>query len=88
MDISHSNSKTRFEERLNSWRDSKYRRALGSSDRVPQILVDAANKPEVIHRIRNLMILARIADTPEPELLGPGLPDSGCAARHKCNFSF
>src|SRR5260370_30169225 len=45
------------------------RGALGSSDKVLQILVDAANKPEVIRGIRNLMILARIADTLEPELL-------------------
>src|SRR5260370_370402 len=45
------------------------RGALGSSDKVLQILVDAANKPEVIRGMRNLMILARIADTLEPELL-------------------
>src|SRR5258708_11080526 len=45
------------------------RGTLGSSDKVLQILVDAANKPEVIRGIRNLMILARIADTLEPELL-------------------
>jgi hypothetical protein len=43
---------------------------------------------KLIRRIRNLMIFARIADTPEPELPGPGLPDSGCAACHKCNVSF
>jgi uncharacterized protein YjgD (DUF1641 family) len=45
------------------------RGALGSSDKVLQILVDAANTPEAIRGIRNLMILARIADTLEPELL-------------------
>jgi uncharacterized protein YjgD (DUF1641 family) len=45
------------------------RGALGSSDKVLQILVDSANEPEVIRGIRNLMILARIADALEPELL-------------------
>ena len=45
------------------------RGALGSSDKVLQILVDAVNTPEVIRGIRNFMILARIADTLEPELL-------------------
>ena len=45
------------------------RGALGSSDKVLQILVDAVNTPEVIRGIRNIMILARIAGTLEPELL-------------------
>jgi len=43
--------------------------ALGSSERVLQILVDVANKPEMIRGIRNLMILAKIADGFEPEFL-------------------
>ena len=34
-----------------------------------KILVDVANKPEIIRGIRNLMILAKIADSFEPELL-------------------
>ena len=45
------------------------RGALGSSDKVMQILVDAANTPEAITGIRNFMILTRIAGTLEPELL-------------------
>jgi uncharacterized protein YjgD (DUF1641 family) len=43
--------------------------ALGSSDKVLQILVDTGNSPEVIRAIRNLMILAKILDTVDPELL-------------------
>ncbi|MBV9873701.1 MAG: hypothetical protein JO025_03140 [Verrucomicrobia bacterium] len=42
---------------------------LGSSEKVLKILVDFANKPEIIRGIRNLMILARIADSFEPKLL-------------------
>jgi uncharacterized protein YjgD (DUF1641 family) len=45
------------------------RGGLGSSDKVLQILVDAANTPEAITGIRNFMILTRIAGTLEPELL-------------------
>ena len=45
------------------------RGALGSSDKVLQILVDAVNTPEAICGIRNFMILIRIAGTLEPELL-------------------
>jgi uncharacterized protein YjgD (DUF1641 family) len=45
------------------------RGALGSSDKVLQILVDAANKPEVIRGIRNAMIIAKIADAIDPNLL-------------------
>jgi uncharacterized protein YjgD (DUF1641 family) len=45
------------------------RGALGSSDKVLQILVDAVNTPEAIQGIRNFMILIRIAGTLEPELL-------------------
>ena len=43
--------------------------ALGSGEKVLQILVDAGNTPEVIRGIRNLMILAKILDGLEPELL-------------------
>ena len=45
------------------------RGALGSSDKMLQILVDAVNTPEAICGIRNFMILIRIAGTLEPELL-------------------
>ena len=45
------------------------RGALGSRDKVLQILVDAVNTPEAIRGIRNFMILTRIAGTLEPELL-------------------
>ena len=45
------------------------RGALGSSDKVLQILVDAVNTREALCGIRNLMILVRIAGTMEPELL-------------------
>ena len=45
------------------------RGALGSGDKVLEILVDAANAPETITAIRNFMILTRIAGTLEPELL-------------------
>ena len=43
--------------------------ALGSSEKVLQILVDTANTPEVIRGIRNAMILAKIADAIDPNLL-------------------
>jgi len=43
--------------------------ALGSSDKVLQILVDAGNTPEVIRGIRNLMILAKIFEGIDAELL-------------------
>src|ERR1700748_3261463 len=42
--------------------------ALGSSEKVLQILVDTANTPEVIRGIRNAMILAKIADAIDPTL--------------------
>jgi uncharacterized protein YjgD (DUF1641 family) len=42
---------------------------LGSSEKVLKILVDVANKPEIIRGLRNLMILAKIADSFEPEFL-------------------
>jgi uncharacterized protein YjgD (DUF1641 family) len=43
--------------------------ALGSSEKVLQIVVDAGNTPEVIRGIRNVMVLAKILDSIEPELL-------------------
>src|ERR1700740_3134542 len=43
--------------------------ALGSSEKVLKIVVDVANKPEMIRGIRNLMILAKMAGALEPEVL-------------------
>ena len=43
--------------------------ALGSSEKVLQILVDTANTPEVVRGIRNSMIIAKIADAIDPNLL-------------------
>jgi hypothetical protein len=43
--------------------------ALGSSEQVLQILVNAANTPEMIRGIRNLMIAAKLANWFEPGLL-------------------
>jgi uncharacterized protein YjgD (DUF1641 family) len=40
--------------------------ALGSSEKVLQILVNTANIPEVIRGIRNAMILAKIVDSIDP----------------------
>src|SRR5271165_1903725 len=40
--------------------------ALGSSEKVLQILVNTANTLEVIRGIRNAMILAKIADSIDP----------------------
>jgi uncharacterized protein YjgD (DUF1641 family) len=45
------------------------RGALGSSEKVLQILVDTANTPEMIRGIRNVMILAKIGATLDPKLL-------------------
>jgi len=42
--------------------------ALGSSEKVLKLLVDVANKPEMIRGIRNMMIVAKIANSLEPEL--------------------
>jgi uncharacterized protein YjgD (DUF1641 family) len=43
--------------------------ALRSGDEVLQILVNVANTPEMIRGIRNLMILAKVANSFEPEIL-------------------
>lgn len=42
---------------------------LGSSEQVLQILVNVANNPEMIRGIRNMMILAKVANSFEPEIL-------------------
>jgi len=45
------------------------RGALGSSDRVIEIIVEAAQTPESVRGIRNILILAKILGTVEPELM-------------------
>jgi uncharacterized protein YjgD (DUF1641 family) len=45
------------------------RGALGSSDKVIEIIVEAAKTPESIRGIRNMIIMAKILGTLEPELL-------------------
>src|SRR5437867_13244238 len=45
------------------------RGGLGSSDRVLDILVEAANAPEAVRGIRNIIILAKILGTIEPDLM-------------------
>jgi uncharacterized protein YjgD (DUF1641 family) len=45
------------------------RGALGSSDKVIEIAVEAAKLPESIRGIRNLIILSKILGTIEPELV-------------------
>jgi uncharacterized protein YjgD (DUF1641 family) len=45
------------------------RGALGSSDRVIEIIVEAANTPESIRGIRNILIMAKILGTIEPEFV-------------------
>jgi uncharacterized protein YjgD (DUF1641 family) len=42
---------------------------LGSSEQVLQILVNVANTPEMVRGLRNMMILAKIANSFEPEIL-------------------
>jgi uncharacterized protein YjgD (DUF1641 family) len=43
--------------------------ALGSGEKVLEIAVTAANTPEVIHGIRNFIILTRLFATLEPKML-------------------
>lgn len=43
--------------------------ALGSSDKVLQIIIDAVNTPAVVRGLRNLMILIAAADEIGPDLL-------------------
>jgi len=45
------------------------RGALGSSDRVIEIMVEATKSPESIRGIRNLIILGKVLGTIEPELV-------------------
>jgi len=45
------------------------RGALGSSDKVIEIVVEAAKTPESIRGIRNILILAKILGTIEPEVV-------------------
>ena len=45
------------------------RGALGSSDKVIEIIVEAAKTPEAIRGIRNTIILAKILGSIEPELV-------------------
>src|SRR5271170_6093381 len=45
------------------------RGALGSGEKILEILVEAANSPEVIRGIRNFMILTKLFATLEPKLL-------------------
>src|SRR5882757_7051217 len=45
------------------------RGALGSSDKVIEIIVQGANNPEVICGMRNLVVLAKILGTIEPSLV-------------------
>jgi len=43
--------------------------ALGSSEKLLEILVKVANTPDMIRGIRNMMILVKITNSFEPELL-------------------
>jgi len=45
------------------------RGALGSSDKVLEIVVEAIKAPESIRGIRNFLVLARLLGTIEPELV-------------------
>ena len=45
------------------------RGALGSSDKVIEIIVEAAKTPDSVRGIRNVIILAKILGTIEPELV-------------------
>lgn len=45
------------------------RGALGSSDKVIEIIVEAAKTPDSVRGIRNVIILAKILGTIEPEML-------------------
>src|SRR5882672_5240139 len=62
------------------------RGGLGSSDKVLNILVDAAKTPEAIIATRNLLILSKVVFTLEPELLEnitQAVPDSLARAREQ-----
>jgi uncharacterized protein YjgD (DUF1641 family) len=60
------------------------RGGLGSSDKILEILVDATKTPEAIRGIRNLILLAKMADSLDPEMLGglaKAIPDSLARAK-------
>jgi uncharacterized protein YjgD (DUF1641 family) len=62
------------------------RGALGSSDKVLAILVDAAKTPEAINATRNLLILSKVVFGLEPELLeniAKAVPNSLTQAREE-----
>ena len=62
------------------------RGALGSSDKVIEIVVDAAKTPEAIIAARNLLILSKVVFTLEPEVLegiAKALPNSLTQAREE-----
>src|SRR5712691_8336031 len=62
------------------------RGALGSSDKVLAILVDAAKTPGAIIATRNLLILSKVVFTLEPELLeniAKAVPNSLTQAREE-----
>ncbi|MGH9377623.1 MAG: DUF1641 domain-containing protein [Terriglobia bacterium] len=46
------------------------RGALGSSDKVLEIAVEAARTPESIRGIRNFLVLVKLLGTTDPELVG------------------
>ncbi len=46
------------------------RGALGSGDKVLQMIVDATKTPEAIRGLRNLVVMAKFAGSLDPELLG------------------
>ena len=60
------------------------RGALGSSDKVIEIVVEAAKTPEAINATRNFLILSKVAFTLEPDLLediAEAVPNSLAQAR-------
>jgi uncharacterized protein YjgD (DUF1641 family) len=62
------------------------RGALGSSDKVIEIVVDAAKTPEAIIATRNLLILSKVVFSLEPELLegiAKAVPNSLTQAREE-----
>ena len=62
------------------------RGALGSSDKVIEIVVDAAKTPEAIVATRNLLILSKVVFNLEPELLegiAKAVPNSLTQAREE-----
>ncbi|MBV9391521.1 MAG: DUF1641 domain-containing protein [Verrucomicrobia bacterium] len=65
--------------------------ALGSSEKVLQILIDAGNTPEVIRGIRNVIVILKILDGIEPELLeglARGIPKGIAEAKRARTVGF